>query len=568
MKKCPQCGREYDLSMSFCLDDGAGLLYGPASTDEPATAVIPSPLVTSEDPTRSFRSSDIPAGSIPALPQTESKPKTQLYLFFAGVAVLALAVAFFGYRYFGSSSSGQIESIAVMPFVNASGSQDLEYLSDGVTESLINNLSQLPKLSVKNRSSVFRYKGKDIEPQQIAADLKVQAVLTGRVTQRGDSLTISLDLVDGASGDQIWGEQYARKAGDLAALQSEIARNVSQKLRARLSGAEENKVVKNQTQNTEAYQLYLQGRFNWNKRTVQTTTKAIELFQQAIEKDPNYAMAYVGLAESYVLDDTRTDEDAYPKVKAAADKALAIDPTLGEPHAVLGVYFDTYEGDHEAGEREFKKAIELSPNYSTSYHWWAETLVSWGRFEEGLVVYKKALEVDPFSLAIGTDYGIALFYTRRYDEAINELKKLTEIDPTYLRTYTYLARVYETAGRFEEALNAHEKRMMLQGEDPKNLADGKQAILAALRSLGAKGYWERILEFQLEDQKKGGEVPPIALARTYTQLGERDEAFRWIEKALEGRVNDSIFMLKVSPEWDGLRSDPRFTEIIKKLNLP
>jgi TolB-like protein/Tfp pilus assembly protein PilF len=567
VKQCPQCKLVYaDVELNFCLEDGTVLVERTADS-EPATAVIPSPHETSEDATRSFRSSDIPAGSIPAIPQIQPSSKPKRYLILTGVAIIALVAAFFGYRYFSSGGSGQIESIAIMPFVNASGNQDLEYLSDGVTESLINNLSQLSKLSVKNRSSVFRYKGKDVEPQQIATDLKVQAVLNGRVTQRGDNLTISLDLVDGATGNQIWGDQYSRKAGDLAALQSEIARDVSQKLRARLTGEEQTRVVKNQTQNTEAYQLYLQGRFNWNKRTDQTTAKAIELFQQAIEKDPNYAMAYVGLAESYVLDDTRTDEDAYPKVKAAAEKALSIDPTLGEPHAVLGVYFDTYERDHEAGEREFKKAMELSPNYSTSYHWWAETLVSWGRFDEGLAVYKKALEVDPFSLAIGTDYGISLFYARRYDESISELKRLTEIDPSYIRTYTYIARVYEAVGRFEDALNAHEKRLMLQGEDPKTVAEGKQAILGALRASGAKGYWQRILEFQLEAQKNG-DVQPIVIARTYTQLGNRNEAFKWLDKAMDGRINDSIFMLKVSPEWDGLRGDPRFTEITKKLNLP
>jgi TolB-like protein/Tfp pilus assembly protein PilF len=570
MKRCPECRRDYvDDSLLYCLEDGAALVQGSVpSADEPATAIISSPHITAEDPTRSFRSSDIPSGTIPAIPQDQNKSKTKLYLGVAAAAVLIFVAGLFGYRYYISAGSGQIESIAVMPFVNTSGNQDLEYLSDGVTESLINNLSQLPKLSVKNRSSVFRYKGKDVEPQQVATDLKVQAVLNGRVTQRGDNLTISLDLVDGATGNQIWGEQYSRKAGDLAALQSEIARDVSQKLRAKLTGEDETRVVKNQTQNTEAYQLYLQGRYNWNKRTDQTTTKAIELFQQAIDKDPNYAMAYVGLAESYVLDDTRTDEDAYPKVKAAAEKALAIDPTLGEPHAVLGVYFDTYEGDHEAGEREFKRAMELSPNYSTSYHWWAETLVSWGRFDEGLAVYKKALEIDPYSLAIGTDYGIALFYARRYDESINELKKLMEIDPTYIRTYTYIARVYEATGRFEEALNAHEKRLMLEGEDPKVVADGKQAILSAYRSTGGKGYWTKILDFQLEYLKKGKKVAPIGFARVYTQLGDRDEAFKWIDKALEGRINDDIFMFKVSPEWDGIRDDPRFTEILKKIRLP
>lgn len=236
----------------------------------------------------------------------------------------------------GRTTNAAIKSIAVMPFVNTTGNADLEYLSDGMTESLINNLSQLSTLSVKARSSVFRYKGKDVEPQQVASDLKVQAVLNGRVTQRGDNVTISLDLVDGTSGNQIWGEQYARTMGDLASLQAEIARDVSQKLRSRLTNTEEPRVVKNQTQNTEAYQLYLQGRYNWNKRTDPTTEKAIEYFQQAVEKDPNYAMAYVGLAESYSIANRPSDERA-SKVKAAALKALEIDPTLGEPHASLGV---------------------------------------------------------------------------------------------------------------------------------------------------------------------------------------------------------------------------------------
>ena len=241
------------------------------------------------------------------------------------VAVLAIvffAVWFFAYR---SASAAQIESIAVMPFVNESGNADIEYLSDGITESLINSLSQLPKLSVKARSSVFRYKGKDVEPRQVAADLKVQAVLNGHVSQRGDNLTIGVDLVDALTGNLIWGEQYSRRVGDLAALQTEIARDVSQKLRSRLSGAEENRVVKDQTQNSEAYQLYLQGLHYWNQRTDATTKKAIEYFQQAVQKDPNYAMAYVGLAESYQLSDLPPGE-RYPESKAVALKALEIDP--------------------------------------------------------------------------------------------------------------------------------------------------------------------------------------------------------------------------------------------------
>ena len=567
MKQCPQCKLVYaDEDLNYCLEDGAVLVSRTAES-EPATQIIPSPHVTYEDPTRSFRTDDIPAVSIPAIPQTARNSKTRVYLAIAAL-MLVLAAGFFGYRYYNSTSSGQIESIAVMPFVNASGNQELEYLSDGVTESLINSLSQLSKLSVKARSSVFRYKGKDIEPQQVAADLKVQAVLNGRVTQYGDNLTISLDLVDGSTGNQIWGEKYSRKTGDLAELQSEIARDISQKLRERLTGAEATKVVKNQTQNTEAYQLYLQGRYNWNKRTDETTDKAIQYFQQAIEKDPNYAMAYVGLAESFTLSN-EPDVSRCPKAKVAALKAIELDPTLGEPHAALATHLDSCERNHAEGEKEFKKAIELSPNYATAYHWWGETLVSWGRFEEGLAVYRKALEIDPYSLAIGTDYGIDLYYARQYDQSIDELKKLIEIDPNYIRTYTYLARVYQTTGKFEEALNAHERRLILEGNDPQEIAKRKQNVLNAYRTSGAKGYWSKILEITLAESGNGLNVKsPIGLAKIYAQLGQRDEAFKWIDKAVQTTINDEVFMMKVSPEWDNIRDDPRFSEILKKIGLP
>jgi TolB-like protein/Tfp pilus assembly protein PilF len=458
-----------------------------------------------------------------------------------------------------------------MPFVNASGNPDIEYLSDGVTESLINDLSQLPNLSVKARSSVFRYKGKDVEPQQVAADLKVQAVLNGRVTQRGDSLTISLDLVDASTGNQIWGEQYTRKSGDLAALQSDIARDVSQKLRTRLTGAEERLVVKNQTQNTEAYQLYLQGRYNWNKRTDPTTKKAIEYFQQATQKDPNYAMAYVGLAESYVISDESAEsaDERYSKVKTAALKALEIDPTLGEAHSALASYWDIYEHNFAAAEQEYRRAIELSPNYATAHHWYAEFFVEQGRFDESLVEWKKALELDPFSLAISTDYGFEyLFYSRKYDEAADYLNKLIEMDPNYVRTHTYLASVYYSTGRYEDALNEIEKRVVLQGEmSPEEIAKGKLELLDALRTGGPKGYWSKILEFTMQDIKKGKVVSAIDLARIYSELGERDEAFKWLEKAYEKRAVD-LAWLKVSPEWDNLRDDPRFRDMLHRLRLP
>jgi len=563
MKRCPECKRDYyDDSLLYCLDDGAPLLEGPSTSpgaDEPSTAILSETASPNEAATRAqIHTTDISGSVLRQEPSNKRFPAKLAAIAFA--VLLIVGGGIYGIRYFWGNTK-QINSIAVMPFVNVGGNSDIEYLSDGVTESLINNLSELGNLAVKNRSSVFRYKGKDVEPQQIAADLKVQVVLNGRVTQRGDSLTISLDLVDGSTGDQIWGEQYIRKAGDLAALQSEIARDVSQKLRSRLSGAEQDRVVKNQTQNTEAYQLYLQGRYNWNKRTDETTKKAIEFFQQAVAKDPSYAMAYVGLAESYMLSDQS-------KVKEPALRAIELDPTLGEPHTALGAYHEVYEHDPTTAEQEYRRAIELGPNYATAYHWYGEFLIEQGRWDESLVMWKKALELDPFSLAIGTDYAFEyLYYARKYDEAADYLKKLLEMDPNYPRTHSYLAHVYETTGRYEDAINELAKRFALHGGNAEEIAKGQRELLDAFRTGGPKGYWSKILEFMMQDLKKGNDVSAVELAGVYSELGNRDEAFKWLEKAYQNK-NGELAWLKVEPKWDNIRDDLRFKDLLKRLNLP
>ena len=546
-------GREVDMTVP------------PLSVDSSMMREQPSTRVSSVPPTISGTSTtNISSAEYIVAEIKRHKPVAAILAIVALLAV-GLGVWYFAYR---QSKTSQIDSIAVMPFVNASGNPDIEYLSDGVTESLINSLSQLSNLSVKARSSVFRYKGKDIEPQKVAAELKVQAVLNGRVTERGDDLTISLDLVDGTTGDQIWGQQYSRKTGDLAALQSEIARDVSQKVRAKLTGAEEDRVVKDQTQNSEAYQLYLQGTYNWNKRTLQSTNKAIEFFQQAIDKDPNYALAYIGLAESYFLSD-KPIQERYQKVKWAASRALEIDPSLGEGHLVLASYHDGYDQDFAGAEREYKRALELNPNYATTYHWYAELLTETGRFDDALPLWRKALELDPYSLAIGTDYALEyLFYSRKYDESVDYLKKLVELDPSYVRTHTYLSRVYYTMGRYEDAVNEREKALLLEGNDPGMLAKEKQELLEAVKTSGAKGYQAKILEYTLQGvRSKVDNSPDMALARTYSELGQREEALKQLAKAFEDREGDFTF-LKVSPEWDKSHDDPRFGEMIAKLNLP
>jgi TolB-like protein/Tfp pilus assembly protein PilF len=566
MKKCPQCGREYDSSMMFCLDDGTELLYGPASKDEPATAVIPSPHVTSEDPTRSFRSSDIPAGSVPAIQQTQRKPITKVWLIASLAAIGILAAGLLGYRYFGSAGSGQIDSIAVMPLVNASGDVDSEYMSDGMTETLINSLAQIPNLAVKGRGSVFRYKGKDTEPKQIAAELGVEAVLSGRLLKRGESVTLSLDLVDASTGNQIWGEHYERKLSEIAALQKDIARDVSNKLRTKLSGADQQNIAKGPTSDPEAYQLYLQGLYQWNKRTDEGVRKAEELFQKAIDKDPKFALAYAGLASTHVVIDFKPDDKKAGKT--AALKALELDPSLGEAHAVLANVAFYYEWDWDTADREFKRSLELNPNYATAYHWYGETLASRGRFEESNAAYARAVELDPVSMAIATDQGLAYFFARQYDRAIEHFKKLIEIEPSYARTHVYLSGTYEEKGMFPESIEARRKWLLLEGADEARLAANMKRLSDAYSSQGEMGYWRTALDLTLETQARKKEpANPIELAMLYSHLKENDKAFELLEKALQERRVGMVF-LNIEPGWDNIRTDPRFAELVRRVGLP
>ena len=276
-------------------------------------------------------------------------------------------------------------------------------------------------------------------------------------------------------------------------------------------------------------------------------------------------MAYVGLAESYVTGDM-LNRDAAPKIKEAATKALEIDPTLGEPHAALATIKDGNEGDWAGAEKEYRRAIELSPNYATAYHWLAESLAMQGRFDESFAEYKRALEIEPYSLAISTDLGMAYYYARQYDRAIEHLKKLIEMDPNYVRTHYYLAQVYLEKGMFEEAIREIEKGAVLEGEDPAEFAKGKRQVLDAYKGSGARGYWQQVLEFYKEDIRTGRRPHRLNMAKVYARLGARDEAFAWLEKVFDiGEAG--VIWLKVSPEWDSLRDDPRFPELLKRVHL-
>jgi serine/threonine protein kinase/Tfp pilus assembly protein PilF len=484
-----------------------------------------------------------------------------------GLIVLFLALIGLGYWAFGNRAAPtkQIESIAVMPFVNESANADVEYLSDGMTETLISSLSQLPNLNVKARSSVFRYKGKEIDLQKIAQELNVQAILTGRVAQRGDQLTLSLELVDTRTENAIWSEQYNRKQTDLVSLQSEIAHDVSSKLRVKLSGSDERKLAKSYTANTEAYQLYLKGRFYWNKRTADGLKQAVEYYKLAIEKDPGYALAYSGLAETYVLFSPYSvalPKESFPQARAAAVRALEIDDSLAEAHAALGLYLTTFERNRSEAEKELRRAIELNPNYATAHHWLGlEILAPSKRFDEALAELKRAEELDPLSSVIVTEVGACLLYARRYDEAIAQFKHSLTLDPKFYYAHVYLGWAFNAKGMYREAIDEYRKALELN-DDPT-----AQAFLAlSLAKSGGRSEAIKLGE-QLKLESPHRYVPSYCFAILHLALGERDEAFEWLEKDIAERSSWPV-VYAVVPELDELRDDPRFKDMLKRLNLP
>ena len=575
MKRCPECRRDYfNDSLQYCLDDGTALLEGPAYGSEPATAVFGVPpsggSLRDDAVTRVLNTETAEIGGPPGK-GTVDTPSAFDKRFLLVPFVLAVVVlsGLMGYRYL--SATKQIASVAVMPFVNESGNTDNDYLSDGMTDTLINNLSRIPKLSVKARSSVFKYKGRDVEPQKVAADLNVQAVVNGRMMQRGNDLTLNLEIVDAATGDQIWGEQYIRKVDDLVSLQSDIARDVSNKLREKLSGADTERISKRATENPEAYREYLKGRFHWNKRTIEDINKSIEYFQKAIEIDPGYARAYAGLADSYVVipsySNNRSNE-AFPKARAAATKALEIDNSLADAHATLADVLYEFEWKFEESEREFKRAIELDPNYATAHHWYAEFLLAMGRRDEALAEIKRAQECDPLSLIINSMIGITHMLRGEYGEAEAQLKKTIEMDPNFARAHMFLAELYEEQGRFEEAIDEYEKHDTLLGVPSAETVKGLGSVREAYRAGGASGYWKRMLDFakkRAESDPDSG-PPQVLLARLSVLGGDKEGAFPYFEAAFKKREPDLLRL--ADPAFDPIRTDPRFVELVRRIGLP
>ena len=484
-----------------------------------------------------------------------------------GLALIAVLAGIFTARpYFGARDTEvAIGSIAVLPFENQNRDPNSEYLSDGLTESIINSLTQLPSLRVSPRSSVFRYKGKGTDPLKIGQELGVRAILTGRLLQRGDDLIVSAELLDVRDNKQLWGDQYSEKVSDLLSMQRAMATQITSNLRLKLSGVDQSRVNKHHTENPEAYQLYLKGRFYWDKRTEDGMKKAVDYFGQAIEKDPSYALAYSGLADSYTLIGAQNatlggspSKEVFPKAKAAAMKAVEADGTLAEAHVSLAHINLYYPRDWVSAEREYKRAIELNPNYGTAHHWYAVGLMMNGRFDEALAEVKRAQELEPLSLAINTSHGWVLWARREYDKSAEQLRKTLEMDPNFLLAHYRLGKTYLLNKMYDQAINEFQRSERLSAGGPLAVAGLGQAYALS----GNRSEAQKMLA-QLQKQSNELFVSPYHVATIYAGLGDKDQAFAWLEKA-NAESDGSLILMKIDPGLDNLRSDPRFTDLVRR----
>ena len=580
MKRCPACKRvENDDALTFCRADGTPLVsdLGSASTDagtvkfgsapvssEVETSVLPQHATDAGINRPTAPTTVLPANRISDNTRELIKSKRRKAIAVIAV-VIAAALATSAYFYLSRKNRTAIESVVVLPFANTSGDPNSDYLSDGISEALINSLTELQQLRVIARSTAFRYKGKDVDPQQVGRELNVQTVLMGRVRQVGDTLNIQVDLVDATTGAQLWGAEYERKLSDVLSMKQTIAREITDKLRLKLSGEEQHRLVRRDTTNSEAYQFYLRGRFYWNKRTAEGLKKAIEQFQHAIEKDPSYALAHSGLADAYT---TLPGYSATPasevaeKAKAAAFRAIELDPNLAEAHASLANIRMSFNKDSAGAEKEFQQAIELNPNYPTAHHWYALLLGNLGRFDEAKKEILRAQQLDPLSLIINRTVGNVFFWAREYDQALEQFKKTLEIDPNFPPVHEDLAVVYSMKGRYEEALQEMNRAIALNGRLPHYVA----AIACIHAKSGHKLEAQEMLN-ELLAREKTDYVSSSDIALVYIALGDKEKAFERLDQAVIHGQN-TYMNLKVGPAWDSLRSDPRFAELSRRAGLP
>ena len=526
------------------------------------------------DDTGSIATVGVPAGSLPAMATTSdsqivvsllARHKTKLFVALAGLAVLTAGLLF-GFRRVSLGTSSSIDSLAVMPFANVSGDPNAGYLSDGLTESLISSLSQLPNMTVRSRSSVYRYKTQDVDPQNVAADLKVQAIVTGRVAKQGDELLVSAELTDARTNRNLWSEQYNRKVSDALSVQREIAAEISARLREHLSGEQKAKLSSGGTSDPEAYQLYLQGRFYWQKRTPEALTKSKELFTKAIAKDPNYADAYVGLSDYWgVVGDyvDIPDSETLPNARSAALKALELNDSLPAAHAALGQsYFLAW--DWPNWKREFLRALELDPSFANAHHWYGLQTTWIGNPRDGIAHLKRAVELDPTNLKFNDNLGQGYMNARMDDHALEQLKKTVEMDPNFAGTHADLTTFYRYQGQYDHWLEEWKKAGGLN-DDREDLAMQEEAARVYARA-GYKAAVERTIEL-LKQRSEHSYVDPAKIAIEYGFLGDKEQTLKWLEKGFAVK-SEALTLLKVNRAFDFLRTDPRFQDLIRRVGSP
>jgi TolB-like protein/Flp pilus assembly protein TadD len=578
MKRCPQCNRvETDDALAFCRADGTALVGDSSSLgNEAGTAQLGSASAANEIETSvlphstdaNINRATAPTTVLPAQPAplpTKRLPRSGPGKPLIAVgALLVIAMGVGGYFFVRGKRDRPIESVAVLPFENKSGNADSEYLSDGLAESLIYRLSQLSNLKVTPRSSAFRYKGKDVDAEKIGNELGVDAVMSGRLIQRGDDLTISVDLIDVRNKKTIWGEQFQRKMSDLLATQSEISAAIADKLQLRLSGNDSKGMTKQYTTNNEAYQLYLQGRYFWNKRSSDNLKKATVLLKAATEKDPNFALAYAGLADCYAVSYYYVGErprEIMPFAKTYAAKAIELDPTLAEPHATLAFAAWLLDWDKVAAEKEFLRAFELNPNYPTAHHWYSRYLRGIGRMDEAYREIKRAEELDPLSLVIINN--VAEIYIDRGDlnSANRECQRMINLDNGFWAAHQTLGIVLVKQGRYDDALVEAQKSTQLSPRSNASLA----LLGHIFARLGRRTEADAVIK-ELEKRYTDKSADGRDLAVVYEGFDDKDQAFAWLEKAF---ADHSVMLafLRLEPLLEPLQSDPRWKDLERRVGI-
>jgi serine/threonine protein kinase/TolB-like protein/Tfp pilus assembly protein PilF len=479
------------------------------------------------------------------------------------VGALVLAAMAAGGYYFLHRTPSAIDSVAVLPLANATSNSEMDYLADGITEGVINHLSRLPGLRVMARTTVFRYRQAQQDPLQIGRELKVGAVIVGRLTQRGDTLNVETEMVDVSNGSQIWGEQYQRKASNIATVQDDIASDISGQLRMKVSGEEKKHLAEHATENGEAYQLYVKGRFYLAQRTRESLYKALDQFNQAVAKDPNYAQAYTGLADAYVLLFDRgwiSNDEASPKIRSATQRAIELDATLAEPHAALAVLKEQADWDWAGAESEYRKAIVLNPNDATSHHWYSGLLTNLGRPKEALAENEKALALDPASPQINANHAGILKDMHRYDDALAELNRLIAANPEFPVYYGTRGSVYWHLGNQDASVADWAMEMKKNGRP-----EWAEALAAGYRKARLKGACAALIEV-LKNEKQREYVSPDEIARYYGLMGDRDHTFEWLEKAYAER-SGRLEYIKVEDSLEPFHSDPRYIDLLRRMGL-